>query len=185
MIRLRFSKKEIGNITVFAVAAVIFFIMYLPASRQAGAFKKELNLMRREIGSLDKDVLAKTDFSSAIESLRKENVSSRNLIPSSEEEIIERFYKAAGLYKVNILSMDTQAQVKGSLKEEKLSILEKELTRKKLKVVLEGGYLSLGRFLEELRKEFNDLVILDSLSISKSEQKEVLNINAEFFIWLS
>lgn len=185
MIRLRFSKKELGNIIVFTTVAAVFFIMCIPVFRRSGALKKELNSIRREIGSLDRGVLEKTDFSSDIEVLERDFVSLRNIIPFSEEEIIERFYKAASSHKVDIISISTQAQAKAGLKEEeKLSVSGKELTRKKVKVILEGGYVSLGKFLEGVRQEFRDTVVFDSLSMRKAGKEEVLSSEIEFFIWL-
>ena len=185
MLKLKFSKKATVTIVVFLIISGIFlWFVYLPKKDRLKQAKTKLESLQKELKDMEQ-LLSRGDSVADIMGASQEK---RELLeekfPSSEEVAITGISKLAAKYDISILSINSSVQDIDPVEELGRDIPGKEVKKASFNILILGSYFQLEEFLKELREDFEILVILDSLGISKSSTPDKLRVSMKLYLYL-
>lgn len=170
--KVKFTKNEVFFTVLFGVLICVFFFVYSAKKKELIRAKSELAQMQGKVGEAELMSLGPAAIINLTKALENGAAGLKKGLIGSDEEALARFYKLAERYGVKISSINRPglaAEVSGK----EWAVLEKPVKCVRLDISLTGAYIKVGKFLEGVREDFNNLVVLDRLYISRAAADEV------------
>ncbi|MFH1504325.1 MAG: hypothetical protein ABIH08_02915 [Candidatus Omnitrophota bacterium] len=177
--------KQTFLVLVFAGVSILFFsFLYIPGLKKLNKIKQELSSIQKEfkeIAGLSSQTAILPKFLTALN--ENEGFLSEKFSHLEEETIkgVSEIGAAQGIF---IISIRSSFEALNSQESSVFSSFNQKVKKACLNISAQGNYIQLGKFLENLRKEFETFVIPDKLNITKASGTDKLNIQMRLFFYL-
>lgn len=185
MAKIKISQKGLYAGISFIIASFLFFsFLYLPKARELEELKEWMQTIDSELSDIEGLTSNGVSLPEFIGELQKKVQFLNDKFPSSEREAMKGLSKLASQHGLEVISIKSSIEGLGKKKAAFMSMRGRNVKKAYLDIDISGGYIQLGRFLEEARKEFKNFVALDRLFIKKTTNGERLKIQVRFFLYL-
>ena len=188
--------KQQKNILLYAVVGVlIIFIfwgfIYLPSRRQVQLFQSQLDESEKQLDKIKKikevkDAISRGYvYTQSIEDLKGELAVLSESLAIEEEASLEYISSSARKLHLEVLLIKPSAKMPLLDKNKKhVDIAGARCFRLPVQLKLKGSYKAIGRYAEALRKDAPFLITVETLSMNRSAEPEILTADANLMVYL-
>ncbi len=164
------QQKSVMLLTgAIVVAIVVFwFAAYKPKQKLMQSLKTELSAAQREINTVQELIAFKGDINQAVNYFNKRIRELEDKLPDQEETTLRELARKAVKMDLEVISVNPQEPVKTELPVDVPGCVCEELV---INMVIRGHYKDVGDYIGLLEGEFQSLITLQKIELTKIEAK--------------
>lgn len=158
-------------VAIVTVSILVFWLfIYNPAKAKMRRLKKELSVIESEIKKIEMVSGGEKNLDVAYEKFHKRYSELENIIPTGERSTLSTLSAEADEMGIEVLSVKP-----GKLEKSKLpvEIKGKTITQMPISMRIECDYISLGKYLDILRKKIPTLIVVNDINIDRPSGEDI------------
>lgn len=173
----------ITAVIVFSWA--LFFFGYRPRVHTLHAIQEQVHNIQEGALTISEFDSGRQSFSEFILSLKEKSGEVKEKFPSSEEPVIKAVLQLAGKHGISITSIKSTPKKLEAEEAKAVSPLGEAVKRIYLDIDGLGYYAQIGKFLKDLRENFNTFILLDSFRFARSAGTGKLNVHVKISFYVA